>query len=137
MDGGERNSYTRFVEAMARSCYERGYSDTTVADLLCATGLTQGDFDRHFAGKEDCAVAAVDQVLGEGIAAVDASFSGDIAEAESALRALLALLELFAEKEHMGEPRSHRLSPATAEGRVRALRGRVLDLDRDVGPTPR
>lgn len=92
----------RLVEAMARSCAKRGYVDTSLTRLLEATGASRAEFDRLFGSKEACAVAAMDEILAEGIAAVGSSFSGDTSEAESTLRALLALLQLFVAKPHMG-----------------------------------
>lgn len=105
MTGGEPSGDDRrraFLDAMARSCYERGYTDTTVEDLLAETGLSRTDFERHFPDKEACAVAAVELVLTAGIGIVSSAFSGDRAEGESTLRALLGLLQLFAERPEMG-----------------------------------
>ncbi len=99
---GPSDPRAALIEAMARGCYERGYTDTTVEDLLAATGVTRTEFERHFADKEACAIAAVEVVLAEGIAIVSTSYSGDMAEGESTLRALLGLLALFAERPEMG-----------------------------------
>lgn len=86
------------VEAMADSCMRRGYRLTRVEDLLAATGLSREDFDRHFTDKEQCAMAAVDAILADGMASVSAAYSADTPERESALAALHLLLRLFAEK---------------------------------------
>jgi AcrR family transcriptional regulator len=93
---------TALVDAMARSCYQRGYTDTAIEHLLEETGLSQGEFDRHFADKEACAVAAVDVALAAGIGIVSEAFSGDRAEGESALQTLVALLQLFADRPEIG-----------------------------------
>lgn len=90
------------VEAMSRSCYERGYTDTTIEDLLKASGLSRADFDRCFPSKEECGVAAVEAVLAEGIAIVSNAFTGDTSDSESTLRALLGLLERFAGRPDKG-----------------------------------
>jgi AcrR family transcriptional regulator len=90
------------IDAMARSCMERGYMETTVEDLLEETGLSRAEFDRHFKDKEDCGVAAVEAVLTAGIEIVSVSFTGDMSEGESTLRALLGLLDLFAVRPEMG-----------------------------------
>ena len=89
------------IEAMARSCMERGYEDTTIDGLLAATGLGRATFEQWFADKEACGLAAVDAILAEGLAAVFETFSGDIAEGESVLRGLVALVDLFAEQPAM------------------------------------
>jgi AcrR family transcriptional regulator len=90
------------LEAMSRSCFERGYTDTTIEDLLEATGLGRSEFDRHFRSKEECGVAAVEAVLGEGIAIVGNAFTGDTSETESTLRALYGLLRRFADRPDKG-----------------------------------
>lgn len=86
------------VAAMARSCAERGYEETAVEDLLAATGLSRGDFELHFADKEQCAMAAVDAILSDGMSAVSIAYSADTSERDSALMALRLLLRLFAER---------------------------------------
>lgn len=96
------DEYQALIEAMAQSCMERGYTDTTIQHLLAETGLDRSEFDRHFPDKEACAIAAVDSILGEGLATVAGAFSGDISEGEIALEALLSLMELFAERPAMG-----------------------------------
>jgi AcrR family transcriptional regulator len=89
------------IEAMAQSCMERGYTDTTIDGLLATTGLDRSAFEQCFADKEACGLAAVDAILAKGLAAVFNTFSGDIAEGESVLRGLLALVDLFAEQPAM------------------------------------
>lgn len=99
---GERALRQALIEAMAQSCMERGYLDTTIEDLLAATGIARGDFDRHFADKEACGVAAVDDALAAGIGAVSEAFTGDVSEAEIAMQALVGLLGLFARRPGLG-----------------------------------
>lgn len=86
----------QLVEAMARCCLERGYPETSVAEVAAAARLEQEDFERHFADKEDCALAAVDSIVGLGMTKVTAVYSADRPERENAVHLLAALLELFA-----------------------------------------
>jgi AcrR family transcriptional regulator len=102
MPGPAADPRQALVDAMSRSCFERGYTDTTVGHLLEATGLSLAEFHRHFRNKEECAVAAVEEVLTEGIGVVSRAFTGDTSESESTLRALRSLLELFAERPEKG-----------------------------------
>jgi AcrR family transcriptional regulator len=127
------------IDAMARGCMERGYTETTVEDLLAETGLSRADFDRHFIDKEDCGVAAVEAVLTAGIEIVSATFTGDMSEGESTLRALLGLLDLFAARPEMGSlamTDSRQRMPRTAfdryDGGFAILRG-MLDRLRSQG----
>jgi AcrR family transcriptional regulator len=86
----------RLIAAMAASCAERGYRGASVADVLVRSGLGRGDFDLHFAGKADCALAAVDQILAETTQAVAGAASPELADWQFLLAATLALLELMA-----------------------------------------
>lgn len=102
LEPGSESARKALIEEMAQSCFERGYEETTIEFLLEATELSRSDFDRHFVDKEACGVAAVEAVLAEGIGVVSSAFTGDVSEAESALRALLGLLNLFARNPAMG-----------------------------------
>lgn len=50
----------RIVEQSAGVFNRRGYSGTTMSELMAATGLEKGGLYRHFASKEDLAAAAFD-----------------------------------------------------------------------------
>lgn len=83
------------IEAMARSCMERGYLETRIDHLLDETGLDQADFDRHFADKEACAVAAVEAVLAAVVKIMGELYSPDRSEVESYLLGIREILELM------------------------------------------
>ena len=42
---------------------QRGFAGTTVSELMDATGLKKGGIYRHFAGKEELALAAFDHAF--------------------------------------------------------------------------
>jgi len=86
------------IEAMARSCIDRGYAETTVEIVASTAGCSPSDFHRHFESLEECALAAVDTILAEGMGCVASTYGADHSEWESALRALKAMLELFASR---------------------------------------
>lgn len=86
----------RLIAAMAASCAERGYRGADLADVLARSGLGRDDFDRHFTGKADCALAAVDQILAETTRTVGGAGSPELADWRFLLGATLALLELLA-----------------------------------------
>jgi AcrR family transcriptional regulator len=90
------NVRERLIAAMAASCAEKGYAATEVADVLAATGLGQPVFEHHFAGKSDCALAAVNQILAETAHAAGAAFSPELADWQKLIHAVRALLELLA-----------------------------------------
>lgn len=121
--GTELDPRAALIDEMARSCLERGYLETTIEGLLAGAGLARADFDRHFASKEDCALAAVETILSEGMAAVATAYSADRSERESALRALQALLELFAsspERASLAFTDSRQTMPAAGRERYRS-----------------
>jgi AcrR family transcriptional regulator len=62
----------RMIEAMAETVAEKGYSATTVADVVARAGVSRKTFYEHFGDREECFLAAYD-------AAVDALF-GAVAE---------------------------------------------------------
>jgi AcrR family transcriptional regulator len=100
---------------MAASCAEYGYAGASVEDVLARTGLGPGDFERHFAGKGDCALAAVDQILAETTRAVVGAGSPELADWQFLLGATQALLELMA-----AQPSYARLACIEARGAMPA-----------------
>lgn len=55
---------------MAGCCVERGYAGTTVGAVLERAGVDTGSFEAHFAGKEDCALAALNKIVSETLARI-------------------------------------------------------------------
>ncbi len=51
----------RIAAAIVDLVLERGYEATTVEALIERAGVRRADFDRHFAGKEDCVLTVVDE----------------------------------------------------------------------------
>lgn len=60
-DGIPMDNRERLVHAAARLFAERGYADTSVEDLLEATGVARSNFYYHFDGKRDLARDVVDR----------------------------------------------------------------------------
>jgi AcrR family transcriptional regulator len=88
----------RILKAMAELCEERGYAATTIEGIAERAGVSTESFGALFSDREDCLVASVNAILGETMAAVSGSYSADRSEWDSALRGILAILELMAEK---------------------------------------
>lgn len=57
-----RATRDNLVEVATRLFAERGYEDTSIEDVLTATGVSRGALYHHFAGKEALFEAAVEQV---------------------------------------------------------------------------
>jgi AcrR family transcriptional regulator len=51
----------RLICAIADSVAEKGYPDTSVADVIALAGVSRRTFYEHFSDKEDCFLAAYDE----------------------------------------------------------------------------
>jgi AcrR family transcriptional regulator len=60
----------RLLRAIVRCSAERGYADATIADVVRVARTSRSAFYEHFADKEDCFLAAYEQMTG---AFIDAS----------------------------------------------------------------
>ncbi len=49
--------YDRLLEGMARAVAEKGYAETTVADIVRAAAVSRRSFYEHFATKAECLIA--------------------------------------------------------------------------------
>ncbi len=86
----------RVLRAMSGLCAERGYAETTVAEIVARAGVSSEAFHELFADKEECAIAAVNAILGEVMSVVAGSYSADLSEWDSMLVGIRAILELMA-----------------------------------------
>lgn len=68
-----RNQRWRLLAAMVATVAEHGYEGTTVADVVELSGVSRTAFYKHFANKEECFVAAVDESIGFATTAVRAA----------------------------------------------------------------
>lgn len=93
-----RTDRERLQEAILRVAAEKGYELTTVDDVVAAAGLPRAAFERLFADREACFLAAYDGAIDVAVARVSAAYEGAAGERwpvriEAALR---AMVELFA-----------------------------------------
>jgi AcrR family transcriptional regulator len=66
-----RNQRERLIAAMVEACAERGYADTSVADVVKRASVSSATFYKQFADKRDCMLAAHRQLLGRLLEAID------------------------------------------------------------------
>lgn len=79
-DIGVQSQRQRILEAMAKSCAEKTFAATTIADIVSYASISRGTFYKHFANKQECFYATADAFLLElqGAAAVAYTRSGDL-----------------------------------------------------------
>jgi AcrR family transcriptional regulator len=88
----------RIIQSMIEAAAERGYQETRVADVVEGAGVARKTFYDFFADKQDCFLAAYDQVSGRLFETASTAYNGgsDAPWAERIRAAMAALLELLA-----------------------------------------
>lgn len=99
-DIGARSQRQRILEAMAKSCAEKTYSATTIADIVGFASISRGTFYKHFANKQECFYAAADAFLLDlqATAALAFARSGDDSPVEAVRDVIAAVLDGLAAK---------------------------------------
>lgn len=87
---GERTR-RRIVEKAAPVFNTKGYSGTSMSDLVRETGLEKGGIYTHFAGKEELAVASFEYAVG----VMRERFASELAGKEGALERLSAIIDVM------------------------------------------
>jgi AcrR family transcriptional regulator len=80
------NQRERLMEAMIGLVGERGYTATTVSELVARAGVSRKAFYEQYANKEECFLATYDAIVGDNLARVASAVddAGDLRERESA-----------------------------------------------------
>jgi AcrR family transcriptional regulator len=84
----------RILDAMAACCAETGYEGTTVQAVVERAGVEPESFESHFAGKEDCALAALNKIVSETLAQISmtSTRAEGIEQRKYEVRAILELM---------------------------------------------
>jgi AcrR family transcriptional regulator len=109
----------RLREAAMALFEERGYAETTVADIARAAGLTKRTFFRYFADKREVLFAGSDALQAELVAAVEAAPS-EAGPFEAAVSGLDALAAFFQDRREFSV-RRQRVIDSSPELREREL----------------
>jgi AcrR family transcriptional regulator len=86
----------RILQAMADCCAECGYAGTSVEAVLERAGVEPQSFENHFAGKEDCALAALNKIVSETLARISMTSADGAGAVERRKYEGKAILELMA-----------------------------------------
>lgn len=94
-DIGVRSQRQRILEAMAKSCADKTYSATTIADIVGCASISRGTFYKHFTNKQDCFYATADTFLVDlqGVAAVAYARSDDVSPVDAVRDVIAAVLD--------------------------------------------
>lgn len=83
---------------MADCCAELGYRSTTIDAVLERASVRRESFDSLFAGKEDCALAALNKIVSETLARISMIDGGEGSALERRPFEIRAILELLADR---------------------------------------
>lgn len=84
------------LRALVRTVALRGYDRTTIDRVLLAAGVPAPVFDEHFVDKQDCLLAALDELIDEIERAISVRAEDSASWAEQVLIGLEMLLAAFA-----------------------------------------
>ncbi len=92
------NQRARLIAATVEVVAEKGYGETTVADILERSGVSRKTFYDLYTNKEDCFLAAYDRLVDTLADNVADAFASEAAWPERIRRGLQAMLELLADR---------------------------------------
>lgn len=121
------------LAAMTATAAERGYHETSVADVIAEAGVSRKTFYEQFAGKDDCFAAAYGEQIEQVLAIAMSAFEGEgswVDRLRAALTALCAVLAANPATARVCFVEPLEAGPVTAERRRQALQG-LLPLFRD------
>jgi len=91
-----QNQRERMLVAIVSAVSEKGYQAATVEDVVRRSGVSRKTFYEQFSNKEDCFLAAYDELVGRLVATVDEAYRAQTGWQARVVAAIGALLEFFA-----------------------------------------
>lgn len=76
----ERNQRERLIAAMAEVCGERGYVESSVAEVAKRAGVSTASFYRQFKDKRECMLASFEELFGRLLEAIEAACAAESGE---------------------------------------------------------
>jgi AcrR family transcriptional regulator len=67
----ERNQRERLIAAMAEVCAERGYAESSVAEIAKRAGVSTASFYRQFKDRRECMLESFDELFGRLLEALE------------------------------------------------------------------
>lgn len=90
-----RNQRERLIAAMAEVCAEKGYGETSVAEVARRAGVSTASFYRQFKDRHECMLASFEELLERLVEEVERGCAGEstpVAQARAAARTAAGLL---------------------------------------------
>lgn len=92
----ERNQRERLIAAMAEVCGERGYVDTSVAEVAKRAGVSTASFYRQFKDKRECMLASFEELFGRLLMEIERACAAQPKQVEKARTAAATAAALLA-----------------------------------------
>ncbi len=134
----ERNQRERLIAAMAEVCGERGYAETSVAEVSKRAGVSTASFYRQFKDRKECLLASFEELFGRLLEEIERACPGDGTSAEKTRAVANATAALLAADRPTARLLTVEIGAAGPDG-VRALHGaieRLARLLREPATTP-
>jgi AcrR family transcriptional regulator len=93
----ERNQRERLIAAMAEVCAERGYGETSVAEVAKRAGVSTASFYRQFKDRHKCMLASFEELFGRLLDALEGACSAECKPASRARASARLVAELLAD----------------------------------------
>ena len=103
--------------AMIRVVGEKGYKETSVADVIAAAGTSRTTFYKHFDDKQDCFIAAYEMLVEQLFAEVQANCDAGAPWIERVSDGLATIVERFARDPALARTAIVEVAAAGAEAR--------------------
>lgn len=125
----ERNQRERLIAAMAEVCGERGFAESSVAEIAKRAGVSTASFYRQFEDKRACMLAGFEELFGRLLVALEGTCGGEAEPAERARMGAGTAAALLAADLPTARLLSVEILAVGAEG-VRAQHGAIERLAR-------
>jgi AcrR family transcriptional regulator len=93
-----RSQRTRILQALAETAQERGYAASTVSQVVERAGVSSATFYELFRDKEDCFLAALQEIMAQATVVVTEAYGRREDELDQLSEGIHSLLVLFAER---------------------------------------
>ncbi len=92
----ERNQRERLIAAMAEVCGERGYAESSVAEVAKRAGVSTASFYRQFKDRRECMLASFEELFGRLLGEIERACAAEAEPAAGAKAAAATAAALLA-----------------------------------------